>query len=118
MIAHCCCCSAVVMMVVAAASVIRLGNFLKFLVTCLLSKVALMHGAFWAKVKSNTFHVKLLWLIIGQRLEKFGLLLNSVSGHSGGHGLAMMTRPRKWVVSSEKEDRIRGIRWREPSAAD
>ena len=37
---------------------------------------------FWAKVKSNTFHVKLLWLIFGQFLETFGLHFNSASGHS------------------------------------
>ena len=34
---------------------------------------------FWAKVKSNTFQVKLLF---GQLLETFGLLFNLASGHS------------------------------------
>ena len=33
---------------------------------------------FWAKVKSATFHVKLLWVTFG----KFGLLFNSASRHS------------------------------------
>ena len=41
-----------------------------------------MHGKFWAKVESNTFHVKLLWLHFGQLLEPFGLLFNFASGHS------------------------------------
>ena len=30
---------------------------------------------FWAKVKSNSFHVKQLCLLFGKLLEKFGLLL-------------------------------------------
>ena len=30
---------------------------------------------FWANVKSNFFHSKLLWLLFGPLLEKFGLLL-------------------------------------------
>ena len=33
---------------------------------------------FWAKVKSNIFHVRLLWLLLG----KIGLLFNLTSGHS------------------------------------
>ena len=37
---------------------------------------------FWAKVKSNTFHKKLLWLLFGQLMEKFGLLFNFPAGHS------------------------------------
>ena len=41
-----------------------------------------MHCVFWARPKSNTFHVKPLWLIFGQLLENFGLLFNSSSGHS------------------------------------
>ena len=42
---------------------------------------------FWAKVKSNTFHVKLMWLLFGHLLEKFGLLMNLASGHSVDHDL-------------------------------
>ena len=38
---------------------------------------------FWAKVKSNTFNIKLLWLLFGQLLENFGLIFNLASGHSG-----------------------------------
>ena len=33
-------------------------------------------------MKSDTCHVKLLGLLLGQLLEKFGLLFNSASGHS------------------------------------
>ena len=33
-------------------------------------------------MKSITFHVKLLWLLFGQLLEKYGLLFNSASGQS------------------------------------
>ena len=43
-----------------------------------------MHGDdFWAKMKSNTFHVKLLRLLFGQLLKKIGLLFYFASGHSG-----------------------------------
>ena len=34
-----------------------------------------------AKVKSNTFQVKLLWLLFRQLFQQFGLLFNSASGH-------------------------------------
>ena len=37
---------------------------------------------FWAKVKSNTFNIKLQWLLFGQLLENFGLIFNLASGHS------------------------------------
>ena len=37
---------------------------------------------FWNKVKSNTFHVKLQYLLFGQLLEKFGLFFNLASDHS------------------------------------
>ena len=33
-------------------------------------------------MKSNTFHVKLLWLLFGQLLERFWLVFNLSSGHS------------------------------------
>ena len=39
---------------------------------------------FWAKVKSNTFHISLLWILFGQRLEIFGQLFNLASCHSDG----------------------------------
>ena len=66
-------------------SITRLGDFLKFLVTWFLSKVAQMQGFYQnvcAKKKGSTFHVKLLWLLFGQLLEKFELLFNLASGHS------------------------------------
>ena len=37
---------------------------------------------FWAKAKMSTFHIKLLWLLFGQFLEKIGLQFNLTSGHS------------------------------------
>ena len=46
---------------------------------------------FWDKVKSNTFHVELLWLIFGQLLEILGYFFNSASGHSGP-GLVVILR--------------------------
>ena len=36
---------------------------------------------FLANLKSNTFHIKLLWLLFGQLLKKIGLLFNLASGH-------------------------------------
>ena len=36
---------------------------------------------YWAKVKSNTFHFRLLWLLFGQLFEIFGLLFKLASGH-------------------------------------
>ena len=47
----------------------------------------------WAKVKSNTFHVKLLWFTFGATFVKFGLIFNLTSGHSDGRRL-MYKRPR------------------------
>ena len=38
--------------------------------------------SFWAIMKSNTFHVKQLWLLFGQLLGIFGLLLILTFGHS------------------------------------
>ena len=39
---------------------------------------------FWPIWKATTFHIKLLWLLFGQLLEKIGLYFNLVSGHPGG----------------------------------
>ena len=36
---------------------------------------------FWATVKGNTFHGKLLWLLFGQLLEEIGLLFNIASSY-------------------------------------
>ena len=63
-------------------SVTRLGDFWKFSVTWFLSKVAQMHGEF---LESNICHFKLLWLLLGQLLETFGLLFNLASCHSGAY---------------------------------
>ena len=52
---------------------------------------------FWAKVKNNTFHDILLWLLIGQLLENFGLLFNLASGHSDTEPwLICFKRPRNY----------------------
>ena len=37
---------------------------------------------FWAKVKSITYHVELLWILFGQLLEIFGLLFNLSLGQT------------------------------------
>ena len=41
-----------------------------------------MHGEFWPTVKSNTFHVKLLWLLFWATIKTMGLLFTFASGHS------------------------------------
>ena len=63
-------------------SVTRLSDFLKFLVTNYLIKGAQINGDFWAILKSITSKKKLLWLVFGQILEKFGLLFISTCGHT------------------------------------
>ena len=49
-------------------------------------------------MKSNTFHVKLLWLLFGQILEKIGLLFNLASGHSAWKVHEKGLRLWNWVM--------------------
>ena len=62
----------------------QIGRFLKVLGDMVSSKSSPNRYMvyFWAKAKSSIFNVKLLWLICGQLLEKFGLLFNLSSGHA------------------------------------
>ena len=64
-------------------SVTRLGDFLKFLATKFQAKVEQMIGNFLGYFENFPFYVKLVWLLFGQLLEKFGLLFTPTSGHSG-----------------------------------
>ena len=62
----------------------QIGQFVKVLGDMVSSKSSPNRYMvyFWAKAKSSIFNVKLLWLICGQLLEKFGLLFNLSSGHA------------------------------------
>ena len=46
----------------------------------------------WAILKSIISNLKLLWVVFGQILEKFGLLFISKSGHT-----ALVYAPMLWV---------------------
>ena len=60
-----------------------LGNVTN-LVIWLLSKVAQMHVEFWAKVKSSTFHIKLLRLLYGATFGKIWASFYSNLSHCQG----------------------------------
>ena len=68
---------------------------------------------FWAKVKSIIFNVKPLWLLFGQLLETFGLLLNLSSGHSAYNQLKLGTTYLKFQTQGNEfaSDSILAIHW-------
>ena len=56
-------------------------------------------GKILANVKSNTFHIKLLWLLFGQRLGKNWATFNLAFGHAAVKAyLAVL--PRKVISVS------------------
>ena len=53
----------------------QIGQFFKFLLTTVPSKVVQIFVAFWAILKHVTFKYKLLWLLFDKPFGTFGLLL-------------------------------------------
>ena len=57
-----------------------------------------------ASLKVITFEVKMLWILLGQFLEKFGLLFVLISGHTGSYNTTIKTlRERKKEKNTERE---------------
>ena len=63
-------------------SVTRSGDFLKFLVTCFLTKVVLVFFYFWGYFDKNLFEVRTVVVTFWASFEKFGLLFILTSGHT------------------------------------
>ena len=60
----------------------RLGDFLKFLVANLLTKVDQIFADSLGYFEDITFNLQLLWLCFGQLLENIGLLFIATFGHA------------------------------------
>ena len=62
----------------------QIVRFFKFSVKNLPTKVPQIFGQFLGCLEKHYIKEKQLWLLFGQCLEVFGLLLTSTSGHTAG----------------------------------
>ena len=61
----------------------QIGRFLKVLANKVPCKSRSNIYQHFGNCENGTFYVKLMWIVFGELLEKFGLLFTPTSGHTG-----------------------------------